>query len=119
MGPLGLEPRTKGLWVPCSNQLSYRPVRRESITSAISVIQHCKKLGETKSPLNQWVCKVKIRRNRGSCAIAPRGSDDVVCVAPWLRFGGYVRECHRIACRHHPECGRSSCRSRSACAALL
>ena len=25
MGPLGLEPRTHGLWVRCSNQLSYGP----------------------------------------------------------------------------------------------
>ena len=25
VGPAGLEPATKGLWVPCSNQLSYGP----------------------------------------------------------------------------------------------
>ena len=29
VGPPGLEPGTKGLWVPCSNQLSYRPASSE------------------------------------------------------------------------------------------
>ena len=32
MGPAGLEPATRGLWVRCSNQLSYRPFRKHYIT---------------------------------------------------------------------------------------
>ena len=38
VGPGGLEPPTNGLWVHCSNQLSYRPLRSDYSITIINVI---------------------------------------------------------------------------------
>ena len=57
VGPGGLEPPTNGLWVHCSNQLSYRPLVKSTSASISLKKGVSKNLAHSDTLIFWWVNK--------------------------------------------------------------